>query len=1078
MRASRGARAKVIDVLKLAEEIRQRAREAANEEELRMGFVTAFAPILESLGIRPSYEKRPVLVVSGGRTDALYRAVIIEFRSPGKLGNEKELEDVAEQVKGYVRVEAPSPEHYGRYFGAVTDGLHITFIKYRRGAWERTGLLELNEQTISKLVEALRGLGRKPLDAALLLRDFGPESDLSRRTILALYRALLNPRSARTGALFEDWKRVFSQVCAYSREKLKGLMEYYGLSAGNINAERLMFSIHTYYAMLVKLLASEIVTLYADSLIGSYLKKLEEAYQENKNKMLEELRNLEEGGLFAELGIKNFLEADYFAWYLDEWNDDIASVVYDIVKKLMDYEPGTIELSPERIRDLFKRLYQGLVPRKIRHDLGEYFTPDWLAELVLDEVGYDGDPDKGVLDPACGSGTFLVLAIKRIKERAEEHFIDKRELLEKIVKNVRGTDLNPLAVLAAKANYIITIADLLRYRPGEGIEIPVYLADSVAVGRRAALFGEEIYLKTVEGEFWVPREVLDGDVLSRVLDDIEFCLRNRCSRDEFKKLINKNYRLTNGSVESLARLYDKLAGLEKEGENGTWTRILKNSFAPLLIGKFDYVIGNPPWINWENLPESYRNDTKPLWDQYGLLEGTREARLGKVKRDISMLFVARCLDMFTKDGGKLAFLVPFTVYRTQAGAGFRKFLTNYCRVLRIHDLVALRPFEGAASMTSLIVIEKAGRTEFPIPCITWHNPGTTGIGQEAELEEVRSATKRLDAVLIPIEEGKPESPWMQITEKAYEAMRKVIGSSPWYKAYEGVNTALNQVYWVEVIDETPSGLLITNPQRPRQKKKVKQVKQVVEKELVYPLVRGRDVKRWFAARERSYIIIPHDPNTGKPIEEGKLKAKYPNTYEYFNNFRELLENRSLHKLWGRGNPFYSVYDIGEYTFSPYKVVWKYIAGGSSGKAELSAAVIGGVIPDSKLMLIPFSSEKEAHYVCSVLNSSVVRLIVASYAISTAISTHVTERIRIPKYDPNNLLHLRLSGLSERAHQLAEEVYWNNREELREKLREVEEEIDKGVAKLYGVTDEELGEVKKCLAILKGGRPSDNEEEAS
>ena len=150
----------------------------------------------------------------------------------------------------------------------------------------------------------------------------------------------------------------------------------------------------------------------------------------------------------AKIGIRNFLEADYFAWYLDEWNTNIANSIFEIVERLLDYEPATIELNPERVKDLFKRLYQNLVPRDIRHKLGEYFTPDWLAELLLNEVSYEGNPDKRVLDPACGSGTFLVLTIRRVREYADEHFLDRRELVKKITDNIRGIDLNPLAVLA------------------------------------------------------------------------------------------------------------------------------------------------------------------------------------------------------------------------------------------------------------------------------------------------------------------------------------------------------------------------------------------------------------------------------------------------------------------------------------------------------------------------------------------------------------------------------------------------------------------------------------------------------
>ncbi|HDH45636.1 MAG TPA: SAM-dependent DNA methyltransferase, partial [Thermococcus sp.] len=754
-----------IDANKLAQQIKERAQQATNEEEVRISFAEVFNPILRNWNIKFSYERRAArYVVSGVRKDALYGTVILEFKSPGKLKSKREFEKAKEQVKKYIGMEAVDPRYYGRYFGVLTDGFNIAFIRFRKGKWEEPEEpLEINAHTILRLLEAIRGLRRKPIEAQLLLEDFGPKSDISRKTILVLYKSLMNAESPRTKMLFEDWRRVFSQVCAYSKEKLEGLVDHYKLKEDYkvVDVEKLMFAIHTYYTILMKLLTSEIVTLFADSLIGSYLKRLEEAYLRGKNEMLIELKEMEAGGIFAELGIKNFLEADYFAWYLDEWNDEIAELVYEIVKKLLDYEPATIELSPERVKDLFKRLYQNLVPRSIRHKLGEYFTPDWLAELVLDEIGYDGNPNKRVLDPACGSGTFLVLAIKRIKEYAKEHFIDERMLITKIVENVQGIDLNPLAVLAAKANYIIALADLLRYRPRGGLEIPIYLADSIAVGRRMTLNGWEVYLKTSEGEFWIPHEVLDKSLLSRVLEDIEFCIRNKYSKEIFREFIGKKYKLNKNSIEALTRLYWKLLSLEKKGKNKIWTRLLKNSFAPLLIGKFDYVVGNPPWINWENLPEFYRNNTKPLWNWYGLTKTTKGMGLGKVKRDMAMLFVARGLDRFTKENGRLAFLIPFTVYKTQAGAGFREFLAkgywkdekanSPCKVLKIHDLVTLYPFEGAVNRTSLVVIEKSGRTEFPLPCVMWHNPRSKRIDQEAELEEVRKTTRQFDLVFIPIE---------------------------------------------------------------------------------------------------------------------------------------------------------------------------------------------------------------------------------------------------------------------------------------------------------------------------------------
>jgi len=305
--------------------------------------------------------------------------------------------------------------------------------------------------------------------------------------------------------------------------------------------------------------------------------------------------------------------------------------------------------------------------------------------------------------------------------------------------------------------------------------------------------------------------------------------------------------------------------------------------------------------------------------------------------------------------------------------------------------------------------------------------------------------------------------------------------------------ALNQVYYVQVKGKTPDGkLVITNPPEPRDKKKVKQVEAIVEPDLVYPLLRGRDVKKWCAGFKDRYVIIPHEPETAKPILESEMKIRFPSTYQYLNTYRNELENRSIHKLWGKGNPYYAVYDIGIYTFASYKVVWKNVAGEISGKAEFSCAVIGDyedkflgrkmLIPNVKLMLVPLESEEEAHYLCGVLNSMFVRAIVASYVIETGISTHILDTIKPPRYSPNNILHKKIASLSGRAHELAKCIHvgrkpdYCRRIDAEQELRNVEREIDLAVAQLFGLSEDDLREFEKLMAILSGRElPSEGEE---
>jgi hypothetical protein len=325
---------------------------------------------------------------------------------------------------------------------------------------------------------------------------------------------------------------------------------------------------------------------------------------------------------------------------------------------------------------------------------------------------------------------------------------------------------------------------------------------------------------------------------------------------------------------------------------------------------------------------------------------------------------------------------------------------------------------------------------------------------------------------------------MQIRETAYEGIKKAVRESPWYDAHAGVYPALLGVYSVNVLSKQPSGLVITNPSFPGQKKKVRQVKTVVEEGLVYPFVRGRDVKRWYIVGEYGWIVVPHNPTTGKPLDVATLKTQYPTTFSYFSRFKEELEERPIHKLWGSGNPFYSLYDIGPYTYFPYKVVWKRVAGRISGKAEFSAAVMEEVddkfvglkpiIPYEKLMLIPLKNVKEAHYVTAVLNSSIIQTVVASYLVEQSISD-VTKRINIPKFDSEDALHLALSDLSQSAHKLARKYYEEKAEDALEKLRKVQDQVDEACASLYGVSDGELVEIRKTLQILREGEGEDQEE---
>jgi type II restriction/modification system DNA methylase subunit YeeA len=1087
---------------------------AVSEEDVRVWVSKCLEDkVLAPLGV-VGVGRYEYTLISGARVDALYGHVVIEYKAPGRLATASDIQRAKQQVIEYIKAESGDKAEWRRYLGVIVSD-RVAFVRYdpRADVWVMRGPYDIRREVVVKLVEALRGLRRKPLDAAHLIDDFGLKSPLTKKAISVLYRKLVGSRSPRARLLFDDWRRLFTQATGYRPEELEELpvlARELGLS-GKVNFDALIFSSHTYYAFLMKLMAAEIVYLYGGGkFYRSYISELDDAFsREGVEGLRKALAELEGGGVFRRLlNIENFLEGDYFSWYLDELDGEVAEVVAEVSRRLSDYEIATPQLEPEFARDLLKRLYQNLVPGELRHRLGEYYTPDWLANLLLDEVGLSyenilrmGEEDTlkplklRVLDPACGSGTFLVLYISRLRRYAEERYLTD-VLLGYLLTNVVGYDLNPLAVLTARTNYLLAVADLLAYVKGS-VELPVYLSDSIMIERSTTLEGNVYVLRTSGGEFSVPVSVVEKGLLGNVLAEVSRCLENKYSVDEFRRRLEFVFRLEGGELEAVARLYEVLLRLEREGRNRVWVAVIRNAFAPILRGVFDFVVGNPPWVNWENLPESYREVSKSLWGFYGLTEVAGKVGLGKVKRDLAMLFLARCFDRYLAVGGVLGFLIPFTVFKTQAGAGFRRFLASRTRVRVVHDLVTLYPFEGAVNRTAAVVVEKVGPNELDmvvrenlrgVKHVVWVNPGKKPVPTDKPLEDVLKETGRYDVVMVPLEAGKPESTWMQLTPKAVEAVRKLLTGAQHYEAHEGVNVALNQVYYVRIKGKTPDGrLVITNPPEPGQKKSVKQVEAAVEPDLVYPLVRGRDVKKWFVDFEDRYIILPHDSKTAKPLSEMTIKTKFPNTYDYLNHFKKELEKRSIHKLWGKNNPFYTVYDIGVYTFAPYKVVWKRIAGAITGKAvSFACAVITPingkpVIVDDSTILVNTNDINESYYLAGFLNSLLSRTIIASYSYELRQETHIVDFIKIPKFDPQDKTHNKIAELSKRAHELASIKHskppaaerYNH---IEKELGKVEREIDLAVAELFGLSEEDLREFEKLMAILSGEEPPEEPEE--
>jgi SAM-dependent methyltransferase len=752
-------------IVQWSQKILARLEEILPSRPTEADFRRKIDPLLEEfcteVGVTPLAHAEYTLAT--GKADAVFNRLVIEYERPGVL---KKSPDAAtrhaiQQVKDYLEGLAKK-EHrqVERLAGVVFDGHFLIFVRFASGKWVVEDPVEVNEHSLARFLTWLAGLSSGiALTAANLNRDFSIEQHRTKDILRGLFQAL-GPALDRHGGLvpklFEQWRLFFSEAIDYSEafggRKLEALKKWVRKADFEIKsaseAERFFFVLHTYFALLLKLLAWLALSRHLGVKLGApSFASLITADGETLRRRLQEM---ESGGIFRAYGILNLLEGDFFTWYLYAWNDKIESALREILKRLDEYDPTTLTLLPEETRDLFKKLYHYLLPREIRHNLGEYYTPDWLAQRLLVQVDnefFATDPRRGerrlrdkllhtrFLDPACGSGTFPVLIIARMLELGRAFLVPERELLDSILRNVVGFDLNPLAVLTARVNYLLAIAELLEYRRG-GITIPIYLADSV----RTPTLGEELFNQkaynffTAVGGFQVPAALCAPERFDRLCEIIEESLGSELEADSFIRRLERELSLSppqwNENAVSLARqLYEEMLKLHRDGMNGLWARLLKNNFAPLTVGQFDYIVGNPPWVNWEHLPDGYRQSIAPLWvSKYQLFPHRGfDAILGKSKDDISILMTYVMADKLLKDGGKLGFVITQSVFKTAGGGqGFRQFRIPQpngkfvpLRVLHVDDMVSLQPFEGASNRTAVMVLEKGKPTAYPVPYTVW-----------------------------------------------------------------------------------------------------------------------------------------------------------------------------------------------------------------------------------------------------------------------------------------------------------------------------------------------------------------------
>jgi type I restriction-modification system DNA methylase subunit len=1063
----------VREVKSLGNEAAKRARFAALIAELFPGTsaITDYARGVEKLIriSRPSGDKK-------GFADAYYGNAIIEFEKSLSAT----LAEAERQLREYVAGTWQKDKAPRSLLAIASDGVNWKIYRpvLAADAKPTPETVTLDELLEFKLADESLGpfwlwltsvLFRpqqiEPVAERFQL-DFGTWSPLYRETMAALKRAWAQVNGESEAKLaFETWQKYLTVTYGSLTENTTASKD--NETNTEISELENLFLRHTYLASIARLL------------IWAALSK-----GKADADLTQVAKDVISGRYFQSKRLANLVDDDFFHWIRHPDAENILAARWQrILSHLTEYDLSQVQ------EDVLKGVYQQLIDPKDRHDLGEYYTPDWLCERIVSELlpkhGY-----KAVLDPGCGSGSFLRASITHFQQHNPEGTPNER--LKLILSNVQGIDIHPVAVTIARATYILALGKLVNSAK-KPIQIPVYLADSLFLPHEVE---EDLYrhIRGVEITFGgkknqktvvMPQmliqspEVFDEAVAAGTAIAEEHAKTKNDTRStmakhlaqvvpelskllEYEKILDALWEFTEG-----------LAQLIRDRNNSIWSFIIRNSYRPAMLKeRFDFIIGNPPWLSYRYIsdPEYQDEIKKRAVGKYRIAPKSQKLF---TQMELATVFLAHSMGTFANSAARLAFVMPRSVLSADQHQNLilRKYSSEArFRLTGYWDLWNVLPlFNVPACVLFAKRDPLAGSPKDKLPVKEWHGklPGRD-VPWEKATKHLKADDKEGRVIYLGSRAALSTAPGATAVSKPskYQAVFK-----------QGATIVPRSFYFVRLtdcdgkIDPTSAYWAETDPEQAVEAKKPYQdVKMggLVEGRFIFTTAIARHVLPYVHLAP-AQVVLPLDAKGGvlsivkasKLIEEGYREiGKWMQAAEELWNTKR-GDKADKQSLYGRLD-----YQKGlTIQILSYRHLVLYNAAGTNVSASyFDRTEYPTFVVDHTLYWAAFVNPDEAQYVVAVLNSETINEAIKPFQSRGLLGQrHVHKKLLelpIPTYDHDNAKHRKLSELGQKARAEAQKALKSNefpaasslarqRGFIRTHLKAELKEIDKLVAALLG-----------------------------